>query len=129
MSEWETFCDECYYHLWRVRRKTERGFYDGFHVQNREEAEALVATLNGLEQKLREARHKRYKSIFRRKEAERERERDEAREAASRLAKQAEQLRKERDELKEALLIMENLLKPGIELFPEIGEILKQGAK
>lgn len=56
-----------------------------------------------------------------------ERERDEAREAAYELAKQAERLRKERDQLKEALLIMENLLKPGIELFPEIGEILKQG--
>lgn len=55
------------------------------------------------------------------------RERDEACQVANGLAKQVEQLRKERDQLKEALLIMENLLKPGIELFPEIGEILKQG--
>lgn len=55
------------------------------------------------------------------------RERDEACQVANGLAKQAERLRKERDQLKEALLIMENLLKPGIELFPEIGEILKQG--
>lgn len=56
MSEWETFCDECYYHLWRVRRKNERGFNDGFHVQNREDAETLVATLNGLERERDEAR-------------------------------------------------------------------------
>lgn len=57
------------------------------------------------------------------------RERDEACQVANGLAKQAERLRKERDQLKEALLIMENLLKPGIELFPEIGEILKGGVK
>lgn len=44
------------------------------------------------------------------------------------LRRERDQARKERDQLKEALLIMENLLKPGIELFPEIGEILKRGA-
>jgi len=44
-----------------------------------------------------------------------ERERDEA--------------RAERDQLKEALLIMENLLKPGVELFPEIGQFFKGGKK
>ena len=49
MSEWETFCDECYYHMWRVRRKNERHFNDGFHVNNREEAHALVELLNKLE--------------------------------------------------------------------------------
>jgi len=45
-DEWETYCDECYYHLWRVRRKNERGFNDGYHVHNGEEARALVNLLN-----------------------------------------------------------------------------------
>lgn len=56
MSEWETFCDECYYHLWRVRRKSERGFNDGFHLQHGEEAKALVDLLNRLERERAEAR-------------------------------------------------------------------------
>ena len=46
---------------------------------------------------------------------------------AEKIRIERDEARKERDQLKEALLIMENLLKPGIELFPEIGEILKQG--
>jgi hypothetical protein len=45
-DEWETYCDECYYHLWRVRRKNERGFNDGYHVHNGDEAKALVDLLN-----------------------------------------------------------------------------------
>ena len=49
MNEWETFCDLCYYDLWRVRRKNERGFNDGYHIHNGEEARALVDLLNGLE--------------------------------------------------------------------------------
>lgn len=49
MSEWETFCDISYYHLWRVRRKDERGFNDGYHLQHGEEAKALVELLNRLE--------------------------------------------------------------------------------
>lgn len=56
MSEWETFCDESYYHLWRVRRKNERGFNDGYHLQNGEEAKALVELLNRLERERDEAR-------------------------------------------------------------------------
>jgi len=56
MSEWETFCDISYYHLWRVRRKNERGFNDGYHLQNGEEAQALVELLNGLERERDEAR-------------------------------------------------------------------------
>lgn len=54
MSEWETFCDRSYYDLWRVRRKNERGFNDGYHIHNGEEARALVDLLNGLESKLKE---------------------------------------------------------------------------
>jgi len=45
-DEWETYCDESYYHLWRVRRKNERGFNDGYHVNNGDEARALVDLLN-----------------------------------------------------------------------------------
>jgi len=45
-NEWETYCDECYYHMWRVRRKNERGFDDGFHLQNGTEANQLVELLN-----------------------------------------------------------------------------------
>jgi hypothetical protein len=45
-NEWETYCDESYYHLWRVRRKNERGFNDGYHVHNGDEARALVDLLN-----------------------------------------------------------------------------------
>ena len=45
------------------------------------------------------------------------------------LRRERDDARKERDQLKEALLIMENLLKPGIELFPEIGQFLKGGKK
>lgn len=56
MSEWETFCDESYYHLWRVRRKSDRNFNDGFHVQDGKEAAALVELLNGLERERDEAR-------------------------------------------------------------------------
>ena len=49
VSEWETFCDLCYYDLWRVRRKNERGFNDGYHIHNGKEARALVDLLNSLE--------------------------------------------------------------------------------
>lgn len=52
MSEWETFCDPCYYDLWRVRRKNERGFNDGYHIHNGDEARALVELLNKLDREL-----------------------------------------------------------------------------
>ena len=58
MSEWETFCDRSYYDLWRVRRKNERGFNDGYHIHNGEEARALVELLNGHERERDEARDK-----------------------------------------------------------------------
>ena len=57
MSEtWETFCDESYYHMWRVRKRHERGFNDGFHINNREEAIALCELLNKIERELAEAK-------------------------------------------------------------------------
>jgi hypothetical protein len=49
---WETFCDECYYHMWRLRRKTERGFNDGYHLANGDEAKELCALLNKMENDL-----------------------------------------------------------------------------
>jgi len=55
MSEWETFCDVSYYHLWRVRRKTERGFDDGFHLESGEEARDLVELLNRMERERSDA--------------------------------------------------------------------------
>ena len=71
--EWETFCDVSYYHLWRVRRKTERGFDDGFHLESGEEARDLVELLNRMERERVEAR----------------RERDEWRKCAERLSNSA----------------------------------------
>jgi hypothetical protein len=55
-DEWETYCDECYYHMWRVRRKNERGFNDGFHLQNGEGARQLVELLNKQDSELTAAR-------------------------------------------------------------------------
>jgi hypothetical protein len=103
MSEWETFCDVCYYDLWRVRRKDERGFNDGFHLQHGKEAKELVELLNKLERgeantKLQEVSSKLADAL---------RERDEAREVASGLAQQAVRLCNERDELKMQLKVMQ----------------------
>jgi hypothetical protein len=53
---WEAYCDECYYHMWRLRRKTERGWYDGFHIHTGEEAKGLCEILNKLERERDEAR-------------------------------------------------------------------------
>lgn len=48
-SNWETFRDDSYYHMWRLRRKNERKWDDGFHINSKEEAEALCELLNKLE--------------------------------------------------------------------------------
>ena len=53
-DEWETFCDVGYYHMWRLRRKTERGWNDGFHINTKAEAEGLCELLNKLERELTE---------------------------------------------------------------------------
>ena len=55
-DQWETYCDECYYHMWRLRRKTERGWHDGFHINKGDEAKGLCDLLNNLERELAEAR-------------------------------------------------------------------------
>ncbi len=48
---WEFFCDESYFGLWAVRKVGDRDFNSQqlFHVQSKEEAMALSATLNGYE--------------------------------------------------------------------------------
>jgi chromosome segregation ATPase len=55
-DQWETFCDVSYYHMWRLRLKTERGWNDGFHINTKAEAEGLCELLNKLERELTEAR-------------------------------------------------------------------------
>jgi septal ring factor EnvC (AmiA/AmiB activator) len=58
-DQWETFCDVGYYHMWRLRLKTERGWNDGFHINTKAEAEGLCELLNKLERELTEAREQR----------------------------------------------------------------------
>jgi hypothetical protein len=55
-DQWETFCDVGYYHMWRLRRITERGWNDGFHINTRDEAEGLCELLNKLEREVAEAK-------------------------------------------------------------------------
>jgi predicted nucleic acid-binding Zn-ribbon protein len=42
--------------MWRLRRKTERGWNDGFHINTRDEAEGLCELLNKLEREVAEAK-------------------------------------------------------------------------
>jgi hypothetical protein len=42
--------------MWRLRRKTERGWHDGFHIHTGEEAKGLCDLLNNHERELAEAR-------------------------------------------------------------------------
>jgi hypothetical protein len=51
-DQWETFCDVGYYHMWRLRRKNERGWNDGFHINTKAEAEGLCELLNKLEREV-----------------------------------------------------------------------------
>lgn len=48
---WTFFLDESYFGLWAVRRANDKDFnsQELFHVQTKEEAIALSATLNGYE--------------------------------------------------------------------------------
>lgn len=47
-APWETFCDESYYDMWAVRPKGDSSFISQklFHVQTKEEADALCEELN-----------------------------------------------------------------------------------
>ena len=55
-DQWETFCDVGYYHMWRLRRKNERGWNDGFHISTKAEAEGLCELLNKLEREIERER-------------------------------------------------------------------------
>lgn len=46
MSQWECFRDSAYYDMWCVREKTKRGFGEGYHLVNGDEATALCDRLN-----------------------------------------------------------------------------------
>ena len=45
-GQWEYFMDHSYYDMWCVRRKTERKWGQGFHVNDGNEAESLCRILN-----------------------------------------------------------------------------------
>ena len=77
-DQWETFCDVGYYHMWRLRRITERGWNDGFHINTRAEAEGLCELLNKLEGEVERERALANEAIATWKETREER--DEARE-------------------------------------------------
>ena len=83
-DQWETFCDVGYYHMWRLRRITERGWNDGFHINTRAEAEGLCKLLNKLEGEVERERALANEAIATWKETREER--NEAREYADKLA-------------------------------------------
>ncbi len=117
MSKWETFCDVGYYHMWRLRLKTERGWNDGFHINTKAEAQALCQLLNKLERELTEALSdlKFRRDLFKLQEQQLNdvrAERDEARETAERYRLEANAMMMQRDRLAEALReLCETLLK------------------
>jgi chromosome segregation ATPase len=69
-DQWETFCDVGYYHMWRLRLKTERGWNDGFHINTRAEAEGLCELLNKLEGELNDYRNLAFQSERKLEEAQ-----------------------------------------------------------
>jgi chromosome segregation ATPase len=69
-DQWETFCDVGYYHMWRLRLKTERGWNDGFHINTRAEAEGLCELLNKLERELNDYRNLAFQSERKLEEAQ-----------------------------------------------------------
>ena len=120
-DQWETFCDECYYHMWRLRRKTERGWNDGFHINTRAEAEGLCELLNKLERELAAANEERdeLKSKYRTHHDEAERITNEIRRVSSvcrELREQRDKLAEELDALKQSIL---DLSHPNMKLLLE----------
>jgi chromosome segregation ATPase len=69
-DQWETFCDVGYYHMWRLRLKNERGWNDGFHINTRDEAQALCQLLNKLERDLNDYRNLAFQSESKLEEAQ-----------------------------------------------------------
>jgi hypothetical protein len=100
MSEWETFCDVGYYHMWRLRRKTERGWNDGFHINTKAEAEGLCELLNKLEGEVERERALANKAIATWKKTREER--DVAEVKAERYRLEANTMMLQRDRLAKA---------------------------
>ena len=101
-DQWETYCDECYYHMWRLRRKNERGWNDGFQIHTGEEAKGLCDLLNNLERQRDEARKEtiRWMSIA---EGRGRTDDDDTGKAMAKLIRQRDEARGQRDRLAEAL--------------------------
>lgn len=94
---WETFCDDSYYHMWCLRKIGQRGFNNGFHINNRDEATVLCELLNKMGRELAEAK---FDLQFRRElYALQTKELGEAREQRDRLA----------EALREAWLLMDKV--------------------
>ena len=107
-DQWETFCDVGYYHMWRLRRKTERGWNDGFHINTKAESEGLCELLNKLEGEIERERALANEAIATWKKTREER--DEAlsdlefrRDLFKLQEQQLNDVRAERDRLAEAL--------------------------
>jgi hypothetical protein len=90
-DQWETFCDVGYYHMWRLRSKTERGWNDGFHINTKAEAEGLCELLNKLEGEIERERALANEAIATWKKTREER--NEAREQRDMLAEEIENLK------------------------------------
>jgi chromosome segregation ATPase len=56
--------------MWRLRRITERGWNDGFHINTRDEAQALCQLLNKLERDLNDYRNLAFQSESKLEEAQ-----------------------------------------------------------
>jgi hypothetical protein len=56
--------------MWRLRRKTERGWNDGFHINTKAEAEGLCELLNKLERELDDYRNLAFQSESKLEEAQ-----------------------------------------------------------
>jgi hypothetical protein len=76
--------------MWRLRRKTERGWNDGFHINTKAEAEALRDLLNDLEGEVDEVW--KYNKIATETALKLEGQRNEAREQRDRITTIAREL-------------------------------------
>jgi hypothetical protein len=100
-DQWETFCDVGYYHMWRLRLKTERGWNDGFHINTKAEAEGLCELLNKLEREVERERALANEAIATWKKTREER--DTAQQALFSSEEDYEKAIEQRDRLAEAL--------------------------
>jgi hypothetical protein len=108
-DQWETFCDVGYYHMWRLRRKNERGWNDGFHINTRAEAEGLCELLNKLEGEIERERALANEAIATWRKTREERDVEQVK--AERYRLEANAMMLQRDNLVDALdLLLDGLL-------------------